>query len=67
MDLLKRFEEDSLDDPGLIDQLVKSDDDQEQDDDDFMSRFGSLDLGKPSSTRPYGPMLMEITSDVILL
>ena len=41
MELLKRFEEDSLDDSELINELAN-----DEDDDDFASRFGDLDLGK---------------------
>lgn len=45
MDLLKRFEDDSLDDSGIIAELADENDDGV---DDFLSRFGNLDLGKSS-------------------
>ncbi|KAK7687637.1 hypothetical protein QCA50_008852 [Cerrena zonata] len=41
MELLKRFEDDSLDSSGIIDELANENDDG---DDDFLSRFRDLDL-----------------------
>ena len=54
MELLKRFEEDSLDDSELINELAN-----DEEDDDFASRFGDLDLGKQYFT----PRMVPTTSD----
>ena len=54
MELLKRFEEDSLDDSELINELAN-----DEEDEDFASRFGDLDLGKQYFT----PQMVPTTSN----
>jgi hypothetical protein len=48
MDLLKRFEEDSLDDPFATNANGEDDDDEGAGDDDLERRFAGIDLGESS-------------------